>query len=75
MTNPVILQTIKVSIIGPIIATNPERIGSLFLVALIAITSVPIPASLENAARLNPWLITIETPTKPPATALPEKQM
>ena len=48
------VHTISVSITGPIIATRPDLIGSLFFDAPIAITSVPIPASFENAALLNP---------------------
>ena len=71
ITIPVIVQTINVSINGPIIATSPDLMGWLFFEAPIAITSVPIPASFENAALLNPWLITIAVPAKPPATELP----
>ena len=75
ITIPVIEQTRIVSIKGPIIATSPDLIGSSFFDAPIAITSVPMPASLENAARLKPWLITIAIPTNPPATALPLKAL
>ena len=64
-----------VSITGPIIATRPDLIGSLFFDAPIAITSVPMPASFENAALLKPWLITTAVPTKPPATELPLKAL
>ena len=50
ITIPVTEQTRIVSINGPSIATKPDRIGSFVLDAPIAITSVPIPASFENAA-------------------------
>ena len=68
--NPVILQTIKVSIIGPSIATSPSLTGSLVIAVPCAMDSVPMPASLENAARLMPVIMT--TPKAPPAMESPE---
>ena len=64
-------QTIKVSIAGPSIATNPSRIGSLVFAAPWAIGAVPIPASLEKAPRLIPNKI--NPPTTPPKKASPLK--
>ena len=66
MARAVQVQTTRVSATGPIIATRPSRIGSLVRAAPWAITSVPTPASLENAPRLMP---TRTTPSKPPPTA------
>ena len=71
MINPVMVQTISVSIIGPSIATKPSRIGSLVLAAPWAIASVPMPASFEKAARRTP--VEITAPSTPPATAAPVK--
>ena len=51
MAKPVMEQTTSVSIIGPSMATRPSRTGSLVMAAPWAIDSVPMPASLENAAR------------------------
>ena len=67
MTMAVQVQTIKVSKTGPSVASIPSRIGSLVLAAPWAMTSVPTPASLENAPRLMPISM---TPRNPPPTAV-----
>ena len=61
----------SVSMTGPHIATRPSRIGSLVLAAPWAIASVPMPASLEKAARRTP--VTMTVPRTHPATASPLK--
>ena len=62
----VIVQTTNVSIAGPSIATKPSRTGSLVLAAPCAMGAVPIPASLEKAARWAPTIMI--DPTAPPST-------
>ena len=71
ITRAVSVQTILVSMNGPIMATNPSRTGSLVLAAPCAIGAVPIPASFENAARFMPVTKTLlkATPAAPPITA------
>ena len=67
MISAVQVQTIRVSITGPIIATVPSRIGCAVLAVPWAIDSVPMPASLEKAPRRTP--IKITAPIEPPAAA------
>ena len=69
-TNAVIVQTKTVSINGSNKATNPSEAAYLVFTAECAIEAEPIPASLENAARLNPW---IKTPNTPPVIPAPVK--
>ena len=57
ITSAVIVQIIRVSINGPIIATSPSRTGSFVFAAACAIGALPSPASLENAALLTPHVI------------------
>ena len=68
MTSAVMVQITTVSISGSRSETKPSVIGSLVFTAEWAIAAEPTPASLENAARLKPW---ISAPTRPPATPSP----
>ena len=64
IANAVKVQTIKVSITGPSIATKPSRTGSFVFAAPCAIGAVPIPASFEKAPRRIPSKI--NAPKTPP---------
>ena len=70
MTSAVMVQITTVSMKGSSSETKPSVMGSLVRTAECAIAAEPTPASLEKAARLNPW---INAPTMPPATPSPVK--
>ena len=58
MSTAVAVHIIKVSNIGPVIATRPCLTGCDAFADPCTNDSVPIPASLENAPLLTPTIIT-----------------
>ena len=60
------VQITTVSINGSSSATNPSEAAYFVFTAACAMDAEPAPASLENAARLNP---VINTPSNPPSPA------
>ena len=69
IANAVIVQTNKVSIAGPNIATKPSLIGLFVFAAPCAMGAIPIPASFEKAPLLMPNII--RAPKAPPKTESP----
>ena len=69
ITTAVAVQTMTVSINGPIDATKPFSNGVIGFTAAWAIDAEPKPASFENTARRIPQMMTVQWHT--PATALP----
>ena len=65
ITNAVIVQITTVSIKGSSKATSPSDAAYLVFTAECAIDAEPAPASLENAALLNPVINTPKSPPKP----------
>ncbi|MPN35502.1 hypothetical protein SDC9_183000 [bioreactor metagenome] len=62
ITKAVIVQITTVSIKGSSSATYPSVTGCCVLTVEWAMAAEPIPASFENAALLNPIIITPMTP-------------
>src|SRR3990167_6223066 len=65
ITRAVMVQITTVSMKGSSSAAKPCDTGWLVCTAECAMAAEPTPASLENAARLKPW---ISAPTTPPTT-------
>ena len=61
-TKAVMVQTRTVSMNGSSKATRPSEAEYFVLTAECAMEADPIPASLENAALLKPWISTPKTP-------------
>ena len=77
ITKPVIVHTMRVSIIVPNIATSPCSTGSFVWAAACAIGALPKPASFEKIPRATPKRMAAQTvaPAKPPAAEAPLKAL
>ena len=71
------VQTMRVSIIVPSMATSPCSTGSFVCAAACAIGALPKPASFEKIPRATPKRIAAHTvaPAKPPAAEAPLKAL